>query len=337
MQDRIAAGHGTSVVPADGPSWAGLPPERLLLPFGPGPFRMAMGLVGCDPDTLVEIDDRYTPELAERGALLAARHADVFAAEPGSSAARAEVLGVLAGLLPRRHPGWFVREGDVLRNRLTGEDWNLARPAHDPLEVAGRLVQEDLCLLDVAGPSPVLSAAVLCAPSRWRLREKIGRPLAAVHGPVPLYADRLAVAVDRFMAALRPGKLVERFNWSVVDDGALFQTGGKFRGVRDPSIVPANASQRLFLRVERQTLMRLPRSGFVLFAIRVHSYPLTRVLDVPGAARDLAAAVRALPDSIGVYKSLPAFRDALLACLDARCDHSVDSLRLPGCASPQRW
>ena len=41
---------------------------------------MAMGLVGCHPDELVEIDDRYPAEMAERRELLATRHAEVFAA-----------------------------------------------------------------------------------------------------------------------------------------------------------------------------------------------------------------------------------------------------------------
>ena len=291
-----------------------LPPEHLYLPFDAGPFRMAMALQGGHPDALVEIDDRYPAEMAERRDLLATRHAEVFAAEPGSEAARAEVLAVLAALLPRRYPEWFTRDGAILRNRLSDEAWDVANPAHDPLELAGRLVQEDLCLIDTAGTAPVLSAAILCAPSRWRLHEKIGRPLADVHGPVPLYAERLSSAVDRFMGALRPGKLAERLNWSIVDDGALFQLGGKHRAERDPAITPENAATRLFLRVERQTLIRLPTSGGVLFAIHVHSYPLSRVL-AAGAAGRLAAAVRALPDVLGRYKSMPVFREALLACL----------------------
>ena len=294
-----------------------LPPERLLLPFSPGPFRMALGLVGCAPDDLAEIDDRYPAEMAERHGLLTTRHAEVFAAGPGSEAARAEVLEVFAGLLPRRYPGWFARDGALLRNGLTGETWDISHPSCDPLEAAGRLVQEDLCLIDASGGPPVLSAAVLCAPSRWRLAEKIGRPLLDVHEAVPLYADRLSSAVDRFMGALRPGKVAERLNWSVVDDGALFQTGGKHRTSHNPAITLANAPDTMFLRVERQTLMRLPHSGFVLFAIHVHSYPLRRVLAVPGAAGNLAAAVRALPDAMATYKSLFPLRDALLACLDS--------------------
>ena len=293
-----------------------LPPERLLLPFGPGPFRMAMGLQARHPDELVEIDERYPAELAERRELLATRHAEVFAAVPGTEAARAEVLELVAALLPRRYPDWFTRDGGTLHNHLTGEAWDVAHPAHDPLELAGRLVQEDLCIIDAAGPAPVLSAAILCAPSRWRLHDKIGRPLADVHEHVPLYAERLSGPVDRFMGALRPGKLAERVNWSVVDDGALFQTGGRHRVAHDARITPENAADWLFLRVERQTLVRLPRSFNVLFAIHVHSYKLARGLAGPGAAAELAAAVTALPDSLATYKSLPAFRTALLACLD---------------------
>jgi hypothetical protein len=279
---------------------------------------MAMSLVAQPPGELVEIDDRYPDELTERRALLATSHAAVFAAVPGSEPARAEVLELLAPLLTRRYPEWFVQGGDTLHNRLTGESWNVAKPTHDPLEVAGRLVQEDLCVIDTSGPSPILAAAVLCAPSRWLLAEKIGRPLAEVHGPVPLYAERLSAAVDRFMANLRPGKLVERQNWSILDGGALFQPSGHGVTAHDARVTARNATETLFLRVERQTLARLPRAGAVLFAIRVHSYRLDRVLSHAGVAATLAAAIRAVPENVAAYKSLYPFRAALLACLDSR-------------------
>lgn len=294
-----------------------LPPETIHLPFEAGPFRMAMGLVSCPPSELIELDDRYAAEMAERRLLLAERHGEVFAACPGSEGARGEVLDLLAAHLPARYPAWFRREGDGLLNLLTGDAWDLSALPCDPLELAGRLVQEDLCLIRPDADGPVLEAAVLCAPSRWRLTEKIGRPLLAIHAPVPFYAERLGAPVDRFMRHLRSGRVAMRLNWSVVDDPALFQQGGKHRTDRDPSITEANAGQRLHLRVERQTLSRLPLSGAVLFTIRVHSYPLARIAALLGAAAGLAEAVRALPPEMGAYKSLPAFREALLAYLDA--------------------
>ncbi len=289
-----------------------LPAEALYLPFEAGPHRMVMGLVARRPDELIELDERYPAEITERRTLLAERHGDVFATCAGSEAARRETLDRIAALLPVRYPRWFERHGALLHNRLTGERWDLARPAQDPLELAGRLVQEDLCLIEVTDAGPVLQAAVLCAPSRWRLHEKIGRPLADVHEPVPLYADHLSAPVDRFMRHLKAGKLTERLNWSVTDDPALFQLEGKHQTALDLSITAGNAGQRLFLRVERQTLSRLPRSGFVLFTIRVHSYPVMRVAAQPGAAERLATAVRALPPAMAAYKSLPSFKSALL-------------------------
>ncbi len=129
--------------------------------------------------------------------------------------------------------------------------------------------------------------------SRWVLAEKIGHPLAAVHERVPLYADRLSNPVDRFMRHLKAGKLAQRLNWSVVDDPALFQIGGKHRTTRNPAVTPENAGDSLFLRVERQTLARLPESGFVLFAIHVHSAPVARIAADPAVAGRLAEAVAA--------------------------------------------
>ena len=293
-----------------------LPAEVLHLPFEDGPFRMAMGLVACAEPDWIELDDRYPAEAAERRALLATRHAEVFAALPGSEDARAEVLALLAAHLPRHHPAWFRRDGARLDNALTGEAWNLAAPPCDPLELAGRLVQEDFCLIRPAPEGPVLEAAILCAPSRWRLSEKLGRPLLAVHASVPLYAERLGAPVDRFMGALRPGRIALRMNWSVVDDPALFQLGGKHRTDSDPGFTAANVAARLHLRTERQTFRRLPASGRVLFGIRVHSTPLARIAALPGVAARLAGAVRALPEPIAAYKSLPVFRDALLEYLD---------------------
>src|ERR1700761_9602254 len=162
-----------------------LPAETLHCPFGPGPYRMAMDLVTVPETDWFEIDERYPPEMAEKRSLLADRRADVFAATQGSEAARAEALAMIIAALAEHHPDWFAREGERFRNHLTGETWSLNPPDADPLEVAGRLVREDFCLIQDSPDGPVLAAAVLCFPSRWRLADKIGRPLAAVHEVVP--------------------------------------------------------------------------------------------------------------------------------------------------------
>ncbi len=293
-----------------------LPAQAVHRPFEAGPYRMAMDLVSVPESGWFEIDQRYRPDMAERRRLLETTRAEVFAALPASDAARHEALDLIVAGLTTYHPDWFSRDAGMLRNHLTGE--NLARGSVDPLELAGRLVQEDLCLIQNADEGPVFTAAVLCFPSRWRLIDKIGKPLSAVHGPVPLYADRLALPVDRFMRYLKPGHIASRLNWSLLDDPALFQPAGKWRTAGASDITPANAGNRVFLRVERQTLRRLPVTGAVLFGIRIHVYPLNDVIDRPDRAADLAEAVRALPEDIQHYKSLLPFRDALMGWLHHR-------------------
>jgi hypothetical protein len=291
-----------------------LPEQTVHLPFEVGPYRMAMDLVAVPEADWFEFDRQYLPEMAEKRRLLATVHRDVFAATPVSDAARAEALDLIVTPLTTHHPDWFGRDGTVLRNHLTAETWHPG--SLDPLELAGRLVQEDLCLIQNGADGPAFTAAVLCFPSRWRLLDKIGKPLSAVHGPVPFYADRLARPVDRFMRHLKPGHIASRLNWSLLDDPALFQPGGKWRVDSRSEITLANAGERVFLRVERQTLRRLPISGAVLFGIRVHVYPLERVIDGAERAARLAAAVRALPAEVQHYKSLLPFREAVLGWLE---------------------
>jgi hypothetical protein len=303
-----------------------LPQQQLHRPFEPGPYRMAMDLVAVAEPAWFEFDHHYPAEMAERRRLLSTAHDDVFAATPASDPARREALQLIVAALTLHHPDWFSRDAVMLRNHLTGEIWDLG--SIDPLELAGRLVQEDLCLIQHTergpedGPSstpgggPMFTAAVLCFPSRWRLGDKIGKQLTAVHGPVPFYADRLARPVDRFMRHLKPGHIASRLNWSLLDDPALFQPGGKWRVAGGSGVTVENAGRRVFLRVERQTLRRLPESGAVLFGIRVHVYPLEQVIDGAERAAALAAAVRALPAEVQQYKSLLPFRAALLGWLE---------------------
>jgi len=102
------------------------------------------------------------------------------------------------------------------------------------------------------------------------------------------------------------------------------------------AITPENAGEKLWLRVERQTLRRLPLSGAVLFTIRSYVYLLAAVVErrsmerraaaraaaesAAGAAiaQQLSDAIQALTPDMQKYKNLLPFRQALLAYLSDR-------------------
>jgi hypothetical protein len=79
-----------------------------------------------------------------------------------------------------------------------------------------------------------------------------------------------------------------------------------------------NAGEALFVRVERQTLSRLPRTGAILFTIHTRSRPLAAVAGEPGRARRLLDAVRTMPPEMARYKGIAPLRDALAGYLEPR-------------------
>lgn len=295
-----------------------LPPPPDYAPFREGPFKLVMGLQPLDLQEWIEPDVRLAAELAEKERLLRERRQEVFAALPEAMAGSVEVLQLLAEHLPARFPTLYNREGDMLYNLVTRQAWDLARETLHPLDLAGRLVQEDLCLMqrDVNAQVYCLVGASLCFPTRWRLVEKLGKPLNTIHDPIPGYEEQLAATMDRYFERIKVDKPVWRINWSMTDDPTLFQPGGHGRKRLNPEITPENAGEKLWLRMERQTLRRLPHTHDILFTIRVHVRPLRELAAHPERAAALAVAMRTMPEPMRVYKSLPPFLDAVLAWLD---------------------
>ena len=272
-----------------------------LLPFDGGPFALRMGVQRLDPEAWIDVDpDRLAVELDAKRELLATRPGDVVVAldDPAVRAMAAE--------LERAVVAWWGTRGSPPPALDAGED------RLHPVVRAALRTQEDWCLLAPVQPGdrPVLVAACVCFPSRWILTEKLGLPLAAIHGPVAFYDDQLASPVDRFLERLRPDRPVWRANWNLVDDPGLCQGYVPEAGRRLDATVH-DVADLVFLRVERQTLRRLPETGAVAFGIRVHQRPVRNLADRPDVAARLVAAVDELPPSSFAYKGLGAFWEPL--------------------------
>lgn len=294
-----------------------LPPSPVYLPFDGETYRPSMGLLALDLAEWIEVDRDLPKDLALKQDLLAKRHADVFAALPASRAGSQETLDLIATHLPQRFPDVYRRDGEALANIATGETWDLTQSDLHPLDLAGRLVQEDLCLMERNDEGWRLTAASLCFPSRWSLAEKLGKPMAAIHAPVPLYAEKLARPVDRFFDKLVSNKAVWRANWSVKDDPTLYQPIRYQSPVGSP-ITPETVGHRIYLRVERQTLRRLPKTDAILFTIRTYVRKLEDCVTSAAVAQRLANSITGLPPEVMRYKNMDRFADALSVWLTHR-------------------
>ena len=294
------------------------PPDPDYTPYMTESFRVAMGLFPLNPKDWIEPGPQMAAELAEKDRLLGERYREVFSVQPEAQESSQEVLDLLVAHLPARFPSLYQRVGNALGNAVTGQCWDLSQSALHPLDLAGRLVQEDLCVMKKDPDSDVyrLVGASLCFPTRWSLAEKMGKSLGMIHHPTAGYKEHLDSTMDRFFARMKVHRPVWRLNWGIVDDPALFQSTGHSRGGFRSDITVENAGEQLWLRIERQTLRRLPRSQGILFTIRIYVKPLAHLLSYPERAAAMARALRGMPDSWLLYKSLSGFLDAVLGWLD---------------------
>ena len=83
-----------------------------------------------------------------------------------------------------------------------------------------------------------------------------------------------------------------------------------------PDLTPETIGERLFIRIERQTLTRLPRSEAILFGIHTYQHRLSRELaERPDGANALRRVLETTPAALLDYKGITPFLATLLAYL----------------------
>lgn len=250
-------------------------------------------------------DEAYAEQMAYRDRLIAEERDVVFAATP-------EVAGPAGELLDTVKDHLAAASDHKVGAALTRPDGVEVPLAGDhPLALLARMAQEDWCILwkPKDEDEHVLIGAALLFPSRWSLAEKMGKPLIAIHQRVPQYDDSLAPRVQRFFDAIQPGRALVRANWLVHTTPELHQPlteAAKAKRDREPR-------DQHYLRVERQTLIRLPHSRAIVFGIKT---VVTATRDLSGEQRaGLLKALEDTPDEIANYHGGLAYHQAAIAAL----------------------
>ncbi|MGX9143595.1 heme-dependent oxidative N-demethylase family protein [Mesorhizobium sp. 128a] len=292
-------------------------------PYDGSSKLFTIGLKPLELDKWIEVDGHLVDHLAEKRRLYAEIPDKVFVEEDGTRYAQREVRDLIEAHL-------LVTFPEIYRRTSAGVEVIGAKADSDafpdaPLVAASLLVQEDLILMRREDSGWRLAAGSLCFPSSWSLLEKFGRPLQEIHAPVPGFGPgtRPAELINRMFDGLQ-GQAVERFNWSIQAGGALYHPLSNVeridRATNRPSRFPdGDVNAHAFIRVERQTLRKLPVSHDILFTIRIHLDPLAVLARHPERATlatSFAAQLQALDEAQLDYKGMTADRDRLIGVLN---------------------
>ena len=175
------------------------------LPVKAGPPWLTPGLHPLEMADWLVVDADAPAQLALKARLLAERHAEEFEGPGlGTEAASAEALALL-GAWFGRPPDAALRVDGLSRLLGLGRPDRVGRRSRHPLDVAGRLVHRRTCACSsLFEGRHQLEAASLCFPSHWRLSEKLGRTVGAIHGPVPHYVAQLESQAATFPSGCVP-------------------------------------------------------------------------------------------------------------------------------------
>ncbi len=219
----------------------------------------------------------------------------------------AEDPGKYAAALPESEA--LLAEATEMARGL-GVDIPAGTTPGDSITRLGEAWEPDILLLRAAPPTaqPVLLAGAVCFPSSWALEEKIGEPLDAIHRPVPTLNEQFATPVRQFLARMKPGISWERINWGLSRSPELNQHPSR----NLPRLDEGAKIEAVWFRAEYQSLVLLPRTGGVLFGIRLAIEPLTQLIQDGAFAQGLARALRTMPEGIAQYKGLAAAREPLV-------------------------
>jgi hypothetical protein len=270
--------------------------------------------------------DEYRAYIAERNAIID-REPYQIAAQPSAAQAVWETALFLMERMSIEHPAHFrlhregeefVWENDLLdvRQRFTyGDDSTLPG---GPLEYIGRQTTDDLMLLHEQEGKLWMDAGVLLI---WSLPFTLGMSFDHLH-------TRTAVAVPppvierahRYLLRLEPGEMSRRTSW-------VFQRGDTVMSFLNPAdnVKPAAAffvgtgdagepvddGKNIHMRIEIQHLIRLPRTGHVLFTITTRLLSLEDIASIPAWATQLLSIFENQDPETYQYKGLASFDGAI--------------------------
>ena len=288
-------------------------------PHVPGP-------VGSVFEHMFDVDEHYVSEMRDRAQVLAD---DPLRCQslPHMELAGWDLLELIMESKARDYPHWFELH-------KTGNHWHwINRPLqieqkftfldastlpYGPLEYITRQTQGDFTLQDQRDDDLWIEAGMVTTQADWSLDFDIGMSFKQWHAPVPLaHQMNIFERALKFLLKLQHGAPVRRFNWTMTVDPLLDTSPENYPkwGPSKTTMTPETVGHRQHLRVELQTLHRLPRSNAIAFPIRCYLISFQDLVTMPKWARRLHRVVRDVHPELATYKGFARNRDLMVEWL----------------------
>jgi hypothetical protein len=257
------------------------------------PFRLNMGLRSLEDALWLEGGSDIEEQIIERCELAERAREVVYQELPGYQPAIKELIAKICTNLAQFHSEKYLVEADSVTHLPSQIRIELADS--DVLLQMAKIIGEDLVVLAREDNEWKIVAGAVLFPSRWKLSEKIGKGMDAVHTPVPGFAESLAPYMTATFDKITVDRPVWRKNWSLHSTADLHQP---------TSIHTAASPEDYWWRTERQTLTRAASGDFLYFTIRNRAEPLSWIKQSPDSAEEFAKTLASFTQETIEYKGL---------------------------------
>ncbi len=284
-----------------------------------------------------DVDEHYVSEMADRARVLAD---DPLRCQslPHMTLAGWDLLELIMDSKARDYPDLFqlTKNGNRWHwvNKPLGIDDTFTfldetTLPYGPMEYITRQAQGDFTLQDQREDNLWIEAGMVTSQADWSLDFDIGMSFHEWHAPVPLAAGMgIFDRALKFLLKLQYGAPVRRFNWTMTVDPLLDTSPENYPkwGPTKTTLTPETVGSRQHLRVELQTLFRLPRSNAIVFPIRCYLISFEDLVTVPKWGRRLHRVLQTLPEELAEYKGFARNRTMLVDWLAQYDDGKPTSL-----------
>lgn len=292
------------------------------------PYHQTMSIFKLDINHWLDMDKYYYDYIKEKERVIHEYGPDNFDWLPGSEDACLELMETVKEHMMLRYPLLFtsIDNGLHVKNELTGEVLDFTLPLkHNPLVYVSKMAKEDfyLVLKGDDGVHRLVAAAVPFPGGSFGIKYKLGKTLDVIHTEVPYYKEKLKPSMEKWFARMKPVDLVERASWYISWDHKLLLNN--VYALKENDKVDSNIQPTEFnVRVERQTLRRLPRSRAIIFTNHPVFYSIDEMKDEPLVPSLIKKIIFEAPEGICKYKNFGSFRDHILPYLTGLIKRQVD-------------
>ena len=273
-----------------------------------------------------DVDEHYVAECNDR-AITLEQDPGRYVALPHMMDAQWDFLELTMEALANDYPEHFTltKNGSIwtwenkplgIHDTFTfGDSSTLPR---EPMDYMGRQVQGDFVLLDQRDETLYADAGMVTCQADWSLAFNVGMSWREWHGPVPR-ATELGV-MDRalkYLLNLQLANPVRRLNWTMTVNPRLDTSPENYPywGGDRNKVNVENVSDLIHLRVELQSLFRLPRSNAIVFSIRCYLMSLKDIATYPRWAKRLHRVQKTMHPDLIEYKGMTKFHPMVVEWL----------------------